>query len=176
MLNKPDGYTCSSEDPGSTIYDLLPPRFALRNPGLNPIGRLDKDTTGLLLLTDDGKLLHKIIHPKSACWKVYHVTLDRPLLGHETALFASGTLLLNSETKPLLPAKLDVLGEKEALVTLHEGRYHQIRRMFAAAGNHVLDLKRTSIGGLLLPSDLAPGDWRSLHPTDLTAIFTSHPL
>jgi 16S rRNA pseudouridine516 synthase len=173
MLNKPDGYTCSSEDPGSTIYDLLPPRFALRNPGLNPIGRLDKDTTGLLLLTDDGKLLHKIIHPKSACWKVYHVTLDRPLLGHETDLFASGTLLLNSETKPLLPAKLEVLGEKEALVTLHEGRYHQIRRMFAAAGNHVLDLKRTSIGGLLLPSDLAPGDWRPLVPTDLTAIFTS---
>ncbi len=83
VLNKPDDYTCSSEDPGSTIYDLLPERFAHRNPGLNPIGRLDKDTTGLLLMTDDGKLLHKIIHPKSNCLKVYHVTLDRPLEGTE---------------------------------------------------------------------------------------------
>ena len=173
MLNKPDGYTCSSEDPGSTIYDLLPERFAHRNPALNPIGRLDKDTTGLLLMTDDGKLLHKIIHPKAACWKVYHVHLDRPLLGHETELFASGTLLLHSETKPLLPAKLQVLGEKEALVTLHEGRYHQIRRMFAAAGNHVLDLSRISIGGLKMPADLAEGDWRILTPDELATVFTA---
>ena len=171
MLNKPDGYTCSSEDPGSTIYDLLPERFAHRNPGLNPIGRLDKDTTGLLLLTDDGKLLHKIIHPKSNCLKVYQATLDRPLEGHEGELFASGTLVLNSEARPLLPAKLEVLGDKEALVTLHEGRYHQVRRMFAAAGNHVLGLKRISIGGLVMPDDLAEGAWRQLAATELAAIF-----
>ena len=171
MLHKPDGYTCSSEDPGSTIYDLLPERFAHRNPGLNPIGRLDKDTTGLLLMTDDGKLLHKIIHPKAACWKVYHVLLDRPLLGHEAELFASGTVLLHSETKPLLPAKLEILDEREALVTLHEGRYHQIRRMFAAAGNHVLGLSRISIGGLKMPENLAEGDWRILTPEELAAIF-----
>ncbi len=171
MLNKPDGYTCSSDDPGSTIYDLLPPRFALRNPGLNPIGRLDKDTTGLLLMTDDGKLLHKIIHPKSNCLKVYQVQLDRPLEGHEGELFASGTLVLNSETRPLLPAKLDVLGEKTARVTLHEGRYHQIRRMFAAAGNHVLTLQRISIGGLRLPDDLPAGDWRELTADELKAVF-----
>jgi 16S rRNA pseudouridine516 synthase len=171
MLNKPDGYTCSSEDPGSTIYDLLPERFAHRNPGLNPIGRLDKDTTGFLLMTDDGKLLHKIIHPKSSCWKVYHATLDRPLEGHEGELFASGTLMLNSESKPLLPAKLEVLGEKEALITLHEGRYHQVRRMFAAAGNHVLELKRISIGGLKMPDDLEEGDWRALDDDELKAIF-----
>ncbi|MEO5716758.1 MAG: pseudouridine synthase [Luteolibacter sp.] len=171
MLNKPDGYTCSSEDPGSTIYDLLPERYAHRNPGLNPIGRLDKDTTGLLLMTDDGKLLHKIIHPKSNCLKIYHVTLDRPLEGHEGELFASGTLELNSETKPLLPAKLEVLGEKEAHVTLHEGRYHQVRRMFAAVGNHVLDLKRISIGGLKLPDDLEEGDWRPLDAGELAAVF-----
>ena len=173
MLNKPDGYTCSTEDPGDTIYDLLPPRYAQRNPGLNPIGRLDKDTTGLLLLTDDGKLLHKIIHPKSGCLKVYHVFLDRPLEGHEGELFASGTLVLNSETKPLLPAKLEVLGEKEALVTLHEGRYHQVRRMFAAAGNHVLTLKRISIGNLRLPDDLEEGEWRDLSDEEITSIFTS---
>lgn len=171
MLNKPDGYTCSSDDPGSTIYDLLPPRFAQRNPGLNPIGRLDKDTTGLLLMTDDGKLLHKIIHPKSNCLKVYQVQLDRPLEGHEGELFASGTLVLNSETRPLLPAKLDVLGEKEACVTLHEGRYHQVRRMFAAAGNHVLTLQRISIGGLRLPDDLPAGDWRELTADELKAVF-----
>ena len=171
MLNKPDGHTCSSEDPGSTIYDLLPPRFAQRNPGLNPIGRLDKDTTGLLLMTDDGKLLHKIIHPKSECHKVYHATLDRPLEGHEAELFASGTLVLNNENRPLLPAKLEVLGEKEALVTLHEGRYHQVRRMFAAAGNHVLGLQRISIGGLKLPADLEEGDWRELTPEELKAVF-----
>ncbi|MGL5019954.1 MAG: pseudouridine synthase [Luteolibacter sp.] len=172
MLNKPDGYTCSSDDPGSTIYDLLPERFALRNPGLNPIGRLDKDTTGLLLMTDDGKLLHKIIHPKSNCLKVYHATLDRPLEGHEGELFASGTLVLNSETRPLLPAQFEALGEKEALVTLHEGRYHQVRRMFAAAGNHVLGLQRTTIGGLKLPADLEEGDWRALEPEELASLFS----
>ncbi len=172
MLHKPDGYTCSSEDPGSTIYDLLPPRYAKRNPGLNPIGRLDKDTTGLLLMTDDGKLLHKIIHPKSNCLKVYQASLDRPLEGHEDELFSSGTLVLNSETRPLLPAKLEVLGEKEALVTLHEGRYHQVRRMFAAAGNHVLGLKRISIGGLKMPDDLEEGDWRVLTPAELAELFS----
>jgi 16S rRNA pseudouridine516 synthase len=171
ILNKPDGYTCSSEDPDDTIYDLLPPRFACRNPGLNPVGRLDKDTTGLLLLTDDGKLLHRIIHPKSGCLKIYHVTLDRPLDGHEAALFASGTLVLNAETKPLLPAPLEVLGDKEALITLHEGRYHQVRRMFAAAGNHVTALRRLSIGGLQLPDDLAEGEWRQLTPAELAAVF-----
>ncbi|MBX3740855.1 MAG: rRNA pseudouridine synthase [Akkermansiaceae bacterium] len=172
LLNKPDGYTCSAEDPGSTIYDLLPERFAHRNPGLNPIGRLDKDTTGLLLMTDDGKLLHKIIHPKSNCLKVYRATLDRPLEGHEAEIFASGELMLNSETKPLLPAKLEVTGEKEALITLHEGRYHQVRRMFAAVGNHVLELERISIGGLKLPDDLEEGEWRVLSAEDHRHLFT----
>ena len=171
MLHKPDGFTCSSEDPGKTIYELLPERFALRNPGLNPIGRLDKDTTGLLLMTDDGILLHKIIHPKSNCLKVYHVILDRPLEGHEADIFASGALILASESRPLLPAKLEVLGEKEALITLHEGRYHQVRRMFAATGNHVLGLKRISIGGLKLPNNLAEGNWQVLEPEELASIF-----
>lgn len=171
MLNKPDGYTCSAEDPGATIYDLLPERFAHRNPGLNPIGRLDKDTTGLLLMTDDGKLLHRVIHPKSKCHKVYHATLDRPLEGHEAALFGSGELLLNAESKPLLPAGFAALGANEALVTLHEGRYHQVRRMFAAAGNHVTELKRTSIGGLRLPHDLAEGAWRILSTDELQLVF-----
>ena len=172
MLNKPDGPTCSADDPGSTVYDLLPERFAHRNPGLNCIGRLDKDTTGLLLMTDDGKLLHKIIHPKSACHKVYHATLARPLEGHEGALFGSGTLMLNGETKPLLPAQFEKIGECEALVTLHEGRYHQVRRMFAAAGNHVTALKRISIGGLRLPQDLEEGDWRALSADELGRLLS----
>jgi 16S rRNA pseudouridine516 synthase len=171
MLNKPDGYTCSLSDPGDIIYDLLPPRFARRNPVLSPVGRLDKDTTGLLLMTDDGQLLHRIIHPKSACGKTYQATLDRPLEGHETALFASGEWMLNGETKPLLPAAMEILGEREARVTLREGRYHQVRRMFAAAGNHVTALKRVSIGGLRLPDDLPEGEWRVLGEREIEMLM-----
>jgi 16S rRNA pseudouridine516 synthase len=171
LLNKPDGYACSKEDPDATVYDLLPARFEHRNPGLNPVGRLDKDTTGMLLMSDDGPLLHKIIHPKHNLGKVYHVQLDRPLKGDEGELFASGDLTLRNEGKPLLPAELEVLGEKEALITLHEGRYHQVRRMFAATGNHVVALKRIAIGGLKLPDDLPEGEWRVLTPHDLDVLF-----
>lgn len=170
-LNKPVGYTCSADDPGATIYDLLPERFAHRNPGLNPVGRLDKDTSGLLLLTDDGKLLHRIIHPKSGCQKTYRAQLARPLEGHEAACFASGTLMLHQETKPLLPARLLPLSATEALVIVHEGRYHQVRRMFAAVGNHVLQLQRVAIGGLRLPEDLDEGDWLWLTPDVLAQVF-----
>ena len=171
LLHEPDGYSGSADDPGAVIYVLLPERFAHRNPGLNPVGRLDKDTTGLLLMTDDGKLLHKIIHPKSGCLKIYHAVLDRPLSGNEADLFGSGELMLNGEIKPLLPAGFEALGENEALVTLHEGRYHQVRRMFAAAGNHVTALKRIAIGGLKLPDDLAEGEWRILTSDDLEQVF-----
>lgn len=171
VINKPEGFTCSSEDPGDTIYDLLPPRFSKRNPGLNSIGRLDKDTTGMLLMTDDGKLLHQIIHPKSDCLKVYHVWLDRPLEGNEAEVFGSGEMMLESETKPLLPAGFKAIGEKEALVTLHEGRYHQVRRMFAAVGNHVNALKRISIGNFKLPEDLEEGDWREVTEEEIAMLF-----
>lgn len=171
VMNKPTGFTCSTEDPGETVYDLLPPRFSNRNPGLNPVGRLDKDTSGMLLMTDDGKFLHQVIHPKSGCLKVYHVRLDRPLEGSEGELFSSGELVLESDTKPLLPAGFEPLGEREALVTLHEGRYHQVRRMFAAAGNHVLDLKRISIGGFKLPDDLAEGEWRIVSEGEIADLF-----
>ena len=171
IMNKPEGYTCSTEDPGETVYDLLPPRFSKRNPGLNPVGRLDKDTRGMLLMTDDGKFLHKVIHPKSNCLKVYHAELDRPLQGNEGELFGSGEFLLESDQKPLLPAGFEALGEKEALVTLHEGRYHQVRRMFAATGNHVLRLKRISIGGLKLPEELEEGEWRIVSEEEKAALF-----
>ncbi len=171
VMNKPLGFTCSMTDPGETVYDLLPARFSKRNPGLNPVGRLDKDTSGMLLLTDDGKFLHRVIHPKSACLKVYRVDLDRSLSGDEAEIFGSGEFLLESDPKPLLPAGFEAIGEKEALVTLHEGRYHQVRRMFAAVGNHVVSLKRISIGGLEMPGDLEVGDWRMMTEEEIEKLF-----
>lgn len=170
MLHKPVGYTCSTKDSGRLIYDLLPPRFRLRSPLLSPVGRLDRDTSGLLLMTDDGALLHRIVSPKSRLDKVYEATLAQDLRGDEAALFASGTLLLESEEKPLLPAELEVQAPRQARLTLHEGRYHQVRRMFAAVGNHVQALHRSRVGGLSL-EDLAPGQWRALQAEDLQRLF-----
>lgn len=170
MLHKPVGFTCSTKDQGRLVYDLLPPRFRLRDPVLSTVGRLDRDTSGLLLLTDDGGLLHRIISPKSAMPKVYEATLARPLRGDEAAIFAAGTLMLESETKPLLPAELDVLDAQRARLTLHEGRYHQVRRMFAAVGNHVESLHRVSVGGLAL-GDLPEGQWRALGDADRERLF-----
>lgn len=172
MLNKPVDCTCSSKDKGRVVYDLLPPRFRLRDPALSTVGRLDRDSTGLLLLTDDGALLHRIVSPKSKLPKVYEATLAEDLRGDEAALFASGTLLLESETTALLPAELHVLGPRQARLTLHEGRYHQVRRMFAATGNHVQALHRPQVGGLDL-GDLAEGDWRALDAADVERLFAA---
>jgi len=158
MLHKPLGVTCSHKDHGRLVFDLLPARFRQRSPTLSCVGRLDRDTSGLLLLTDDGQLLHRIVAPKSKLAKVYEVSLAQDLRGDEAAMFASGTLLLESETTPLLPAELEVLGPRAARLTLHEGRYHQVRRMFAAVGNHVVALHRCQIGGLPLGA-LAAGEW-----------------
>lgn len=170
MLHKPPGYVCSTKDKGRLIYDLLPPRFRLRDPVLSSVGRLDRETSGLLLMTDDGALLHRIISPKSALPKVYEATLANPLRGDEAALFASGTLMLESEQTPLLPAEMEVLAPQRARLTLHEGRYHQVRRMFAAAGNHVEALHRVSVGGATL-GDLPSGEWRSLDDADRVKLF-----
>ena len=170
MLNKPVGYTCSSKDRGRVVYDLLPPRFALRSPVLSTVGRLDRETSGLLLLTDDGQLLHRIIAPKSKLPKVYLASLANDLRGDEAAIFASGTLMLESEQTPLAPAHLHVIDARHAQLTLTEGRYHQVRRMFAAVGNHVQALHRSRIGGLTL-GDLAPGQWRLLDQGDLRQLF-----
>ena len=104
--------------------------------------------------------------------KRYVATLDRPLEGGEGAVFAAGTLMLDGETAPLVPAELEVLGPREARLTITEGRYHQVRRMFAAVGNHVVALHRDRIGGLTLPADLGPGHWRQLSSEDQAAIFT----
>jgi 16S rRNA pseudouridine516 synthase len=170
MLHKPTGYTCATKDPGSLVYDLLPPRFRLRSPIVSTVGRLDRDTSGLLLMTDDGRLLHKIVAPKSRLGKVYEVTLARDLRGDETALFAAGTLMLESEREPLAPASLEVLGPRQVRLTLTEGRYHQARRMFAAVGNHVETLHRSRVGGLELDG-LPVGQWRALNTEDIQRLF-----
>lgn len=161
MMHKPVGVTCSTKDQGRLVYDLLPPRFRLRDPLLSTVGRLDRDTSGLLLFTDDGALLHRIISPKAELPKVYEATLAQPLRGDEAAIFASGTLMLESETKPLLPAELTLLDDGRARLVLHEGRYHQVRRMFAAVGHHVVALHRSAIGGLTL-GDLEAAQWRAI--------------
>ena len=159
MLNKPLGMTCSHKEDGALVYDVLPDRWRRRDPAISTIGRLDKATTGLLLLTDDGDLLHRVISPKRHVAKVYRAGLARPLAGTEADLFAAGGLVLEGEDKPLAPAALEVLSPTEARLTVTEGRYHMVRRMFAAVGNHVETLHRERVGGLALPDDLAPGDW-----------------
>jgi 16S rRNA pseudouridine516 synthase len=171
LLHKPLGVTCSTRDPGRVVYDLLPPRFRLRAPLLSTVGRLDRDTSGLLLLTDDGALLHRIVSPKSKLAKTYEATLAQDLRGDEAAVFASGTLLLESETTPLAPATLEAVDARHARLVLTEGRYHQARRMFAAVGNHVEALHRSRVGGLTL-GDLAPGQWRALDAHDLDTLFS----
>ncbi|MEE1656041.1 pseudouridine synthase [Microvirga sp. CF3062] len=171
MLHKPLGVTCSHKEAGPLVYSLLPDRWRRRDPALSTVGRLDKETSGLLLMTDDGNLLHRIISPRANISKRYHVTLDRPLRGDEAEIFAAGTLMLEGEDKPLLPAQLEVLSPTSAHVTITEGRYHQVRRMFAAVGNHVTVLHRNRIGSLDLPEDLEPGQFRLLGGTDLALIL-----
>ncbi|GGH54473.1 pseudouridine synthase [Frigidibacter albus] len=171
LLNKPLGMTCSHKEDGPLVHDILPRRWKLRDPAISTIGRLDKQTTGLLLLTDDGDLLHRVISPKRHVKKTYRARLARPLAGSEGALFASGTLMLEGEHKPLAPAELEVVSDTEALLSVTEGRYHQVRRMFAATGNHVDDLHRERLGGLSLPEDLAPGQWKLLSEDELALIF-----
>jgi 16S rRNA pseudouridine516 synthase len=171
MLHKPLGVTCSHKENGALIYDLLPSRWRLREPAISTVGRLDKETSGLLLMTDDGALLHRIISPKNHVAKRYLASVARPLRGDEAAAFASGDLMLEGEDKPLQPALLEPLSETSARLTITEGRYHQVRRMFAAVGNHVETLHRDRIGGLELPADLEAGRFRLMGPADVASIF-----
>ncbi len=175
ILHKPMGVVCSHREPGRSVYELLPPRWRRRDPALSSIGRLDLDTTGLLLVTDDGPLLHKIIAPRNHVTKRYHVTLDRPLGGHEANLFAAGTLILESDSEPLAPAVLAPLSPTTARLTITEGRYHQVRRMFAAVGNHVTALHRDRVGGLDLPDDLPSGRFRILSEEEKATVFAAGP-
>ena len=171
LLNKPLGMTCSHKEDGPLVYDILPDRWKRRDPAISTIGRLDKQTSGLLLLTDDGDLLHRVISPKRHVKKTYRATLARPINGTEGALFASGQLMLEGEDKPLAPAELEVVSQREALLHVTEGRYHQVRRMFAATGNHVEKLHRERLGGLSLPDDMTPGQWTLLSEEEIALIF-----
>lgn len=162
VVHKPTGLVCSHDSrEGPNVYSLLPARWRERNPQVTSIGRLDKDTSGLLLLTDQSALVHRLTSPKHKVPKVYRATVDRDLPDGLGALFASGTLLLHDEKEPCAPAELRVLGSREAEVTLTEGRYHQVRRMFASQGCEVLTLHRVRFGSLEL-GDLTAGTWREL--------------
>lgn len=167
MMHKPLGCVCANSDPlHLTVFSYLD----VANPDkLHTVGRLDLDTSGLLLVTDDGKWSHRITSPKQQCPKVYRAWLAEPLTAADISAFAAG-LQLRNETTLTAPAVLEIVGEREALVHLHEGRYHQVRRMFAAVGNKVEKLHREQVGALKLDADLAPGEVRALSPEEV-ALF-----
>lgn len=167
MLNKPQQVVCATEDAQHrTVLDLMPDELSR---GLHVAGRLDADTTGLVLISDDGDWTHRISSPKRDCAKVYRVSLAEAVDEGVARQFAEGILLRN-ESKPTRPAQLQVLTPTEVLLSLHEGRYHQVKRMFAAVGNRVIALHRQQIGALQLDPDLAPGAYRALSE-DEVALF-----
>jgi 16S rRNA pseudouridine516 synthase len=162
LVHKPLGLVCSHDErEGPNVYSLLPERWRARNPQITSIGRLDKDTSGLILLTDQSDLVHRLTSPKHKVPKIYRATLARDLDPTLIALFASGTLLLKDEKTPCAPADLKIISPREAELALTEGRYHQVRRMFASQGNEVLTLHRARFGHLEL-ADLPVGHWREL--------------
>jgi len=162
MLHKPVGYVCTHSDgEGPTIYELLPAQWLDRNPAVTTVGRLDKDTSGLLLVTDIGSLVHRYTSPKADVEKIYVAELDRDLEPQLVEVFAKGDLVLRGEEKPCLPAKLEIISTRTARLTITEGRYHQVRRMFASQGWHVEKLHRESFGPHEL-GDLAEGEWQLL--------------
>ncbi|MBQ9961009.1 MAG: rRNA pseudouridine synthase [Firmicutes bacterium] len=163
MLNKPKGYVSATEDRDhKTVLELVPEEFSGRD--LFPAGRLDRDTTGLMIITDDGVLAHNILAPKKHVQKIYHVELDVPVTEEMIQGFESGVELNDGVCKP---ASLTITGEKTGTVTLKEGRYHQIKRMFGCYGGKVTELHRLAMGNLHLPSDLAEGQCRELTEEEL---------
>ncbi len=162
LMNKPAGYVCSHDvSEGPRVYDLLPERWMRRNPLPSTVGRLDKDTTGALLITDNTQLIHKLTSPKHHVEKVYEVEVDKPLSDELVTQFASGTLLLEGEKEPCRPAALAITGETSCEVTLTEGKYHQVKRMFAAFGYKVEKLHRSRFGEYVL-GDLREGEYRGI--------------
>ncbi|GAB1266615.1 16S rRNA pseudouridine(516) synthase RsuA [Aurantivibrio infirmus] len=163
MLYKPTGYvsaTTDSEHP--TVIDLLPEEFS----DLSIAGRLDLDASGLLLLSDDGKWLHRVTSPKHECTKTYIVELESELNEDIKTQFAEG-IMLNGEDKPTKAATLRILENNTAEVCISEGRYHQVKRMFAACGNHVKKLHRHAIGSLVLDNEMKQGDFRKLTEAEI---------
>jgi len=165
LMNKPAGVVCSHDDSGKLIYSLLPTRWQHRNPKFSTVGRLDRDTTGAILLTDDGILNHKLTSPKSNISKIYKVTLAHPLRGDEGEIFASGELLLNGEDKPLLPAVLTIIDETTVLLEIVEGKYHQVKRMFGAVQNRVSALHRVSFDNFSV-EDIKEGEYKVISSLD----------
>ncbi len=167
MLNKPIGYVCANSDSEHpVVVDLIRlPRWQ----ELQIVGRLDIDTTGLVLLTDDGQWNHRITSPRHECAKIYRVTTANPISSDTTTLFAEG-VQLHGEKNSTRPARLELISSHEALLEIHEGKYHQVKRMFAAAGNHVVALHRESIGSIKLDPKLAPGEYRALTDDEITSI------
>ncbi len=167
MLNKPQGTVCATEDSEHpTVIDLLELE-TIRD--LHPAGRLDIDTTGLVLITNDGQWSHKVTSPKHRCDKVYLVTTAEPITENYPEQFANG-IELHNEDKPTLPAVLEILSETSARVTLQEGRYHQVKRMFAALGNKVIGLHRDQVGEIALDEALAPGEFRFLTEQEVASV------
>lgn len=171
LLNKPDGYVSSTEEnDGVSVMRLIPPE--LRKKGLFPAGRLDKDSLGALLITDDGELAHRLLSPRSHVPKIYIVKLDKPFKSKYIDIFNDGLLL--SDGTQCLPAKLKCAekSDKLAFIELHEGKYHQVKRMFAAVENHVERLMRLTVGGLILPEKLGIGECMELLHKDVENLFS----
>jgi len=167
MLNKPQGYVCSTDDPDHpTIIYFIEEPMSFK---LHAEGRLDIDTTGLVLLTDDGQWSHRITSPRHHCEKTYRVTLESPVSDDTAAQFTAGVQLHN-EKSLTKPAKLEVITPTDVRLTLSEGRYHQVKRMFAAVGNRVLELHRERIGDIVLDADLEPGEYRALTEEEIASI------
>ena len=167
LLHKPAGVLTATEDRRQpTVMDLLPEEYRRR--GLAPVGRLDKDTEGLLLLTDDGPLTHRLLSPKYHVDKVYYARVDGTMEEADVSAFAEGLLL--EDGLRCLPARLEPLGAGECLVTLREGKFHQVKRMLASRGKPVRYLKRLAMGPLRLEDTLAAGSWRPLLPDELAAL------
>lgn len=170
MLYKPPGCVCSTDDPlHPTILHFICEPLPEK---LHSAGRLDMDASGLVLLTDDGQWSHKVTSPRYCCEKVYRVTLVQPLAQADVARLCAGILLRNEKTLTK-PARLEVIDECQVRITISEGRYHQVKRMFAAAGNHVLSLHRECIGEIVLDEALQPGDYRALTPQEIDSVAAS---
>ena len=167
MLHKPQGYVCSTDDPDHpTVLYFLDEPVAWK---LHAAGRLDIDTTGLVLMTDDGQWSHRITSPRHHCEKTYLVTLESPVADDTAEQFAKGVQLHN-EKDLTKPAVLEVITPTQVRLTISEGRYHQVKCMFAAVGNHVVELHRERIGGITLDADLAPGEYRPLTEEEIASV------
>lgn len=175
MMNKPEGVLSAARDPRArTVVDLLPPE--LRRRGIFPAGRLDKDTRGLLILTDDGAFAHRMLSPKKHVTKWYEAVLEAPVSEEDILRFRRGVVLEDGTL--CLPAELSVLREGKspmALVGLREGKFHQVKRMFSSCGNGVLSLRRVRIGGLTLDPELAEGAARELSEAETALVFERLP-